>query len=118
MAKLRETKKTLAESVEDLARKESSARSELDAADELLNDATTKLHDALSSTTVKKQSVNVATMMLNTAKTKRTQAMQHLDKIRSKQRSLEKTHKLLDKAIAQQQSTTSKKKKRIGKTSF
>ena len=40
MAKLRETKKTLAES-EDLAQ-ESSARGELDVADELLNDTTSE----------------------------------------------------------------------------
>jgi len=47
-------------------------------ADELLSDATAKLHDALSATALNKQSVNVATMMLDTAKTKRDQAMQSL----------------------------------------
>ena len=40
------------------------ARADLEAADELLNDATTKLHDAISGPTVSKQSVNVAIMML------------------------------------------------------
>ena len=41
MAKLRQTKKTLEESEEGLAQ-ESSARGELDAADELLNDTTSE----------------------------------------------------------------------------
>ena len=45
-------------------------KADLKAADELLSDSTSKLHDALSATTVNKQSVNVATMMLDTAKTK------------------------------------------------
>ena len=50
------------------------------AADELMNDATSKLHDAISATAVNKQTVNVATMMLDTAKTKQDQAMQSLEK--------------------------------------
>jgi len=50
--------------VESLAQKEVMARADLEAADELLNDATTKLHDAISGPTVSKQSVNVAIMML------------------------------------------------------
>ena len=41
------------------------------AADELMNDATSKLHYAISATAVNKHTVNVATMMLDTAKTKR-----------------------------------------------
>ena len=39
-----------------------------------MTDATSKLHDALSATAVNKQTVNVVTMMLDTAKTKRDQA--------------------------------------------
>ena len=65
-----ERKKTLAKSEEDLDQKESAAREELSATDELLNDATAKLHDALFGTSVNKQSVNVATMMLDAAKYK------------------------------------------------
>ena len=56
------------------------------AADELMNDATSKLHDAISATAVNKQTVNVATMMLDTAKTKRDQAMQSLEKNRTKEK--------------------------------
>ena len=39
------------------------------AADELMNDATSRLHDAISATAVNKQTVNVATMILDTANT-------------------------------------------------
>ena len=50
------------------------------AADELMNNATSKLHDAISATAVNKQTVNVATMMLDTAQTKQDEAMQSLEK--------------------------------------
>ena len=56
------------------------------AADELMNDASSKLHDAISATAVNKQTVNVATMMLDTAKTKQDQAMQSLEKTRTKEK--------------------------------
>ena len=56
------------------------------AADELMNDVTSKLHDAISATAVNKQTVNVATMMLDTAKTKQDQAMQSLEKTRTKEK--------------------------------
>ena len=56
------------------------------AADELMIDATSKLHDAISATAVNKQTVNVATMMLDTAKTKQDQAMQSLEKTRTKEK--------------------------------
>lgn len=49
---------------------EATVKEELKAADELLSDATSKLHDALSVPAVNKQSVNVAIMMLDAAKTK------------------------------------------------
>ena len=51
-----------------------------------MNDAASKLHDAISATAVNKQTVNVATMMLATAKTKQDQAMQSLEKIRTKEK--------------------------------
>ena len=63
-------------------------KAELKAADELLSDATAKLRDALSATVLNKQSVNVATMMLHTAKTKRDQTMQSLQKIGEKRKLL------------------------------
>ena len=56
------------------------------AVDELMNDVTSKLHDAISATAVNKQTVNVATMMLDTAKTKQDQAMQSLEKTRTKEK--------------------------------
>ena len=70
--KLQQTKKTLLQNGEDLAHKELAARAELDAAEELLNDAMNKLHGSLTGATraFNKQSVNVATMMLDAAKRK------------------------------------------------
>ena len=50
------------------------------AADELMNDATSKLHDAVSATAVNKHTVNVARMMLDTTWTKQDAAMQSLEK--------------------------------------
>jgi len=80
------------------------ARAYLEAADELLNDATTKLHDAISGSSAYKQTVSVTTMVLDAAKTKQVEAMKWLDKIKDKQWSLEsKTHKLPEKAIATKQ---------------
>ena len=43
---------------------------------------------ALSATAVNKQTVNVATMMLDSAKTRRDQAMQNLEKIGQKRKLL------------------------------
>ena len=66
-----------------------------------MSDATSKLHAALSATAVNKQTVNVATMMLDTAKTKRDQAMQSLEKIGQKRKLLtDKQLKLLEKAMS------------------
>ena len=50
-------------------------KADLKAANELLSNATAELHDVLSVTALNKQSVNVSTMMLGTAKTKQDQAM-------------------------------------------
>ena len=68
-AKLLETKQSLCKSGEGLPWKEVVARTDLEAADELLNDAKTKLDD--------------------TARTKRVEDMQRLGKIRDKQWSLD-----------------------------
>ena len=88
--RLIEKKESLAKTEEDLNEQESKARQELEAADELLNDATSKLQDALSSTTLSKNSVTVAKMMLETAKTKHKEALEQLDKIRKKQKTVDK----------------------------
>ncbi len=50
-------------------------------ADELLNDATQKLHVAINEPSMNQQSVKVAATKLDVAKTKRVEAMQHLQKI-------------------------------------
>ena len=50
--RLIEKKESLAKTEEDLNEQESKGRQELEAADELLNNATSKLQDALSSTTL------------------------------------------------------------------
>ena len=55
--------------------REEVVKADLKAANELLSNATAKLHDILSVTALNKQSVNVTTMMLGTAKRKQNQAM-------------------------------------------
>ena len=53
--RLIEKKESLAKTEKDLNEQESKARQEIEATDELLNDATSKLQDALSSTTLSKK---------------------------------------------------------------
>ena len=92
MAKSRQS---LEDGADTLMREEEVVKANLKAADELMSD------DALSATAVNKQTVNVATMMLDTAKTKRDQAMQSLEKIGQKRKLLtDKQHKLLEKAMS------------------
>ena len=62
------------------------------AADELLNDATKKLKEALSASSVNKTSVPAAKMILDTAREKHGQAMSKLDKIRSVKSLLDQQH--------------------------
>ena len=79
---------------------ESKAMQDLEAAEELLNDATSKLQDALTSKTLNKNSVTAATMMLKSAKETCKEAMDQLEKIRKKQKSQNKTaYDLLDQAL-------------------
>ena len=76
-----------------------------------MNDATSKLDEALSAKPLNKQSVTVAKMMLDTAKTKCQEAMECLDKVRKKQKSLDKsTQKLLDKALPSTEVSGKKRK--------
>ena len=96
-----EKKESLTRSEEDLDEKEKKARMDVEVADELLNEASSKLDDALSSTPLNKTSVTVAKMMLDTAKEKCQKAMDSLDNIRKQRKSLDETkHKLLDKALS------------------
>ena len=86
MAKSRQS---LKDSADTLMREEEVLKANLKAANELMSDATSKLHDALTATAVNKQTVNVATMMLDTAKTKQDQAMQSLKKNRTKEKAVD-----------------------------
>ena len=114
--RLIEKKKSLAMSEEDLNKQEDKAREDLKAADELLNDATTKLEDALSGEYLNENSIAVAQMMLETAKAKCTENLDHLADIRQKQKSHEKTtHKLLDQALPPKEVTIRKGKVRVKK---
>ena len=55
--------------------------------------------------------VNVATTMLDTAKTRRNQAMENLEKIGQKRKLLtDKQHKLLEKAMSSTANAAKKKK--------
>ena len=82
------SRQSLEDSADTQMREEAVVKANFKAADELMSDATSKLHDALSATAVNKQTVNVATMMLDTAKTKRDQAMESLEKIGQKRKLL------------------------------
>ena len=81
-----EKKQTLARDEESLNTQEKVATDAKNQADELLNDATPKLHVAINEPSMNEQSVKVAATMLDhVAKTKRVEAMQRLQKINEKQ---------------------------------
>ena len=91
-------------SEEELNKEEVKIRADVEAAHELLKEATAKLNSALETKLLNKQSVTVAQMMLKTATTQRENAMKQLDKIQNKQKSLDKTtHKLLDEALLEKE---------------
>lgn len=102
MAKSRQS---LKDSADTLVPEEEVVKANLKAADELMSDATSKLHDAFSATAVNKQTVNVATMMLD-------RAMQSLEKIGQKRKLLtDKQQQLLQKAMSSAQMPTNKQKR-------
>ena len=73
----------------------------MSAADELLKDARLKIVSALASKSISTNSMAAAKMMLETAEKKRKEAMENIDEIGKKQKSLDKsTHKLLDQALS------------------
>ena len=85
------------------------------AADELSNDATSKLDSALAHTPLNINSIAAAKMMLETANNKRKETMEKLDEIRRKQKSLDQTtHKLLDQAIPSKDSSQNNRKSESG----
>ena len=99
-AQMVEKKQTFAHEEESLNTQEKVATDAINQADELLNDATQKLHVAINEPSMNQQSVKVAATMLDVAKTKRVEAMQRLQKINEKRKVLgSKKMKLLEKAI-------------------
>ena len=98
--KLLRSRDSLAKNEAGILKDEKKAKQDLEAADELLSDAASKRHDALSVSTVNRQGVSVATTMLDTARNKREQAMQQLKAVGEKRKPLDtRTRKLLQKAI-------------------
>ena len=80
---------SLAKNEADVLKDEKKAREDLEAADELLSDATSKLHNVLSASTVNRQNVSIVTMMLDTARNKRKQAVLQLKTVGEKRKSLD-----------------------------
>ena len=109
--RLIEKKESPAKTEEDLNEQESKARQELEAADELLSDATFKLQDALSSTT-SKNSVTVAKMMLETAKTKHKEALEQFVQNKEKAKTVAKKQLMTcwDQALPSEDVTQTKRK--------
>ena len=76
-----------------------------------MSEASSELNYTLSSTPLNKQSITVAHVMLEIAKSKCQQAMDSLDKIRKKQKYLDKiTHNLLEKAAPSKEMPEKKRK--------
>ena len=113
--KLMEKKESLAKNEERLNEKEEKARQELQVADELFEDATSKLNNALASKPLDPTKVAAAKTMLEAANTKRQKAMENLDEVRRKQKSLDKsTHQLLEKALSSKEQSQEKRKSETG----
>ena len=109
--RLLEKKKSLELTEDNLNEQEEKARQKLSVADELLKDAISKLDSALASKPINTNSITAAKMMLETASVKREEAMDELDEIRKRRKSLDKsTHKLLDQALPSKETSKSKRK--------
>ena len=109
--RLLEKKKSLELTEDNLNEQEEKARQKLSVADELLKDATSKLDSALASKPINTNSITAAKMMLETASVKREEAIDELDEIRKRRKSLDKsTHKLLDQALPPKETSKSKRK--------
>ena len=108
---LSESRKTLALKENDLNKLENTAKSAMEVAGELINDASAKLQQALAGEGVDKNSAEVAFMMMDAAKAKREKAKKEMTEIRSKQKVLEKEReKLLEKVIPSMAKELSKRK--------
>ena len=96
--KLVQQKETLAKSEEELNEEEVKIRADVEAADELLKEATAKLNSAHETKPLNKQSVTCPDDVGNCYYQERK--CNETDKIWNKQKSLDKTtHKLLDEAL-------------------
>ena len=79
---------------------EKEAVNDIDAANELLSDGTTKLANSISSSAVDQQGVKVTSLMIETAKTNLEKAKTKLASARNKQRmSSVKNKQLIEKAL-------------------
>ena len=97
--RLLEKKKSLELTEDNLNEQEEKARQKLSVADEL------------ASKPINTNSITAAKMMLETASVKRGEAMDELDEIRKRRKSLDKsTHKLLDQALPSKETSKSKRK--------
>ena len=76
------------ESMKSLNEAEKEAVNDIDAANELLSDGTTKLANSIFSNAVDQQGVKVATLMIETAKANLEKAKTKLASVRNKQRML------------------------------
>ena len=109
--RLLEKKKSLELTEDNLNEQEEKARQKLSVADELMKDATSKLDSALASKPINTNSITAAKVMLETASVKREEAMDELDEIRKRRKSLDKSrHKLLDQALPSKETSKSKRK--------
>ena len=103
---LLQKKKDLKEDEEHLLEDEEKAKVNIEAADLLSQQANKKLQEALSMKPLNKEAITMANMMLETANKKRKAAMEDLNTVMKKQKSIQKsTHKLLDKALPTESST-------------
>ena len=85
---------------------EEKARQDLSAADEVLKEASAKLEKVCETKAISISAVTAAQKMIDTARDMRGDAMEKLDEIRMKQKSLYKTaQKLLDQALHFKHST-------------
>ena len=109
--RLLEKKKSLELTEGNLNEQEEKERQKLSVEDELLKDATSKLDSALASKPINTNSITAAKMILETASVNREEAMDELDEIRKRRKSLDKsTHKLLDQALPSKEISKSKRK--------
>ena len=104
--RLLKKKESLPKSEEDLNEQEEKARQDLSTADEVLKEASAKLEKVCETKPMSISAVTAAQKMIDTARDMRDDAMEKLDEIRMKQKSLYKTaQKLLDQALQSKHST-------------